>query len=372
MDLYPAGPGCARLLITGPELPAETIELALQRNDGRYLGTDRQWQLTAHWHPLFAAEPRPEGLRLTLGADLVDSIVGLGGAPLRIAVRRDGVEDAGMLRIRGSLIGSGAAAPAQTGLASDPVRSQARLVHSIDQPALDAADRGLTLDPAAVGTGAAETSVSRRWPWVLALAFCLLAGLGVATWWWGWRDTGQSTDAPSPELAETVATGSEGGADGGSDRTGGTGSDVGAESPDLRLSGLALAKAFLAGGPTAAAIFARAQELEQAADCDAAYALYSEAANREPAYAVRLARRYDPGTHEPGPCITAPDIPYAIVYYDDAAQSGDRESQRRLGQLMVEREPSGPTHDAGLGWLRRAAAAGDEEARSWLERHADE
>jgi TPR repeat protein len=133
---------------------------------------------------------------------------------------------------------------------------------------------------------------------------------------------------------------------------------------------VALAKAFLAGGPSAAAIYARAQELEAAADCPAAYALYSEAANTDPAYAAQLAKRYDPQTHVPGPCISVPDIPYAIVYYSDAAESGDRAVQGRLGQLMVEHETSGPTHDAGLEWLRKAAAGGDEEARRWLERQS--
>jgi hypothetical protein len=87
------------------------------------------------------------------------------------------------------------------------------------------------------------------------------------------------------------------------------------------LSGIALARQFLDGGPTPAAIFERAEQLEQASDCPAAYALFSEAANADPIFAARLARRYDPLTHRPSACIAAPDIPYAIVYYSDAAEA---------------------------------------------------
>jgi TPR repeat protein len=146
--------------------------------------------------------------------------------------------------------------------------------------------------------------------------------------------------------------------------------DVSAETAPAdapRLSGVALARQFLSTGPRPEAIFERAEALEQAGDCPAAFALYSEAANVDPAMAARLARRYDPASHQAGPCIGASDIPYAIVYYTDAAESGDIQVQRRLGELMVNSEPSGPTREAGIGWLRTSAAAGDAEAARLLE-----
>lgn len=367
LDLHPAGPGSARLLIGGARPSPETVSLALQRNDGRYLGLDRQWQVTPHWHPIFTAEPLSDGLRLILGADLVDSIVGVGGAPLRVVARLDDVEDAGTLRIRGELIGSGAAAPRSA--SRDPleetisVRRPGAESARDAEPISEADDFSLDLeghaDPRPTPRPAA------RWPWFALAAVLLLAGGGVGAWWLGWfgetpltgSDVAQVVE-PTPDPPPVPE-----------DESGSThsGETKPLPEPDPTLIGIALASRFLADGPTPAAIFERAEQLEQGGDCPAAYALYSEAANADPTFAARLARRYDPLTHRPGSCIAAPDIPYAIVYYSDAAEAGDIEVQRRLGQLMAEHEASGPTHEAGLGWLRKAAAGGDDGARRWLE-----
>ncbi|MFB1489654.1 MULTISPECIES: hypothetical protein [unclassified Thiocapsa] len=365
IDLHPAGPGSARLLIGGARPSPETVSLALQRNDGRYLGLDRQWQITPHWHPIFTAEPLSDGLRLTLGADLVDSIVGVGGAPLRVVARLDGVEDAGTLRIRGDLIGSGAAAPRSA--SRDPLeetisvrRPGAESTRDAD-PVSDAADFSLDLEGHADPRPAPRPAA--RWPWLALAAVLLSAGGGVGAWWLGWFG---ETPLSDPDVAELVEP-SPAPPPAPEDESGSTqlGETIPPPEPDPSLTGIALASRFLADGPTPAAIFERAEQLEQAGDCPAAYALYSEAANADPTFAARLARRYDPLSHRPGTCIAAPDIPYAIVYYSDAAEAGDIEVQRRLGQLMAEHEPSGPTHEAGLGWLRKAAAGGDqEESRS--------
>lgn len=368
IDLHPAGPGSARLLIAGERPSPETVSLALQRNDGRYLGLDRQWQVTPHWHPIFTAEPLSDGLRLTLGADLVDSIVGVGGAPLRVVARLDGVEDAGTLRIRGELIGSGAAAPRSASM--DPLEETISARRPGAESARDAEpdsetdDFSLDLEGHADSRPAPEPAARR--PWLVLAAVLLLAGVGVGAWWLGWFDETPPLDTDAPRVVEPTPDRPSGKIDeSGSAQTGETAPPSKSEPT---LTGIALASRFLADGPTPAAIFERAEQLEQSGDCPAAYALYSEAANADPTFAARLARRYDPLTHRAGNCIAVPDIPYAIVYYSDAAEAGDSEVQRRLGQLMAEHEPSGPTHEAGLGWLRKAAAAGDEEAAGAIER----
>ncbi|HSO81298.1 hypothetical protein [Thiocapsa sp.] len=369
IDLHPAGPGSARLLIGGARPSPETVSLALQRNDGRYLGLDRQWQVTPHWHPIFTAEPLSDGLRLTLDADLVDSIVGVGGAPLRVVARLDGVEDAGTLRIRGELIGSGAAAPRSA--SRDPLEGTISVRRS-------GAESGRDAEPDAEGDdlsldleGHADLRRTRRrnarWPWLALAAVLLLAGGGgVGAWWLGWFGETPVPDPDAPQLVEPSADRTPAEED--EPQSTQSGATAPPSEPDPTLTGIALASRFLADQPTSAAIFERAEQLEQAGDCPAAYALYSEAANADPTFAARLARRYDPLTHRPGNCIAAPDIPYAIVYYSDAAEAGDTEVQRRLGQLMAEHEPSGPTHEAGLDWLRKAAAAGDAEAAGAIER----
>jgi hypothetical protein len=365
IDLHPAGPGSARLLIGGARPSPETVSLVLQRNDGRYLGLDRQWQVTPHWHPIFTAEPLTDGLRLTLGADLVDSIVGVGGAPLRVVARLDGVEDAGTLRIRGELIGSGAAAPRSA--SRDPLEETIGVRKP--EPTQDADTHSGADDFSLDLEGGADPlptpHPAARWPWFALAAVSLLAGVGVGAWWLGWFDETPPLDAdaprvvePTPDLPPARVDESEAEQSGETHRP---------SDPDPTLTGIALASRFLADGPSPAAIFERAEQLEQAGDCPAAYALYSEAANADPSFAARLARRYDPLTHRSGTCIAAPDIPYSIVYYSDAAEAGDIEVQRRLGQLMAEHEPSGPTHEAGLGWLRKAAAGGDAEAARAIE-----
>jgi hypothetical protein len=367
IDLHPAGPGSARLLIGGIRPSPETVSLALQRNDGRYLGLDRQWQVTPHWHPIFTAEPLSDGLRLTLGPDLVDSIVGVGGAPLRVVVRLDGVEDAGTLRIRGDLIGSGAAAPRSA--SRDPleetisVRRPETESTRHTEPDSDADDDSLDLEGHADPRPTLRPAA--RWPWFALAAALLLAGVGVGAWWLGWFGETPPRDPDAPQLAEPTPDRPPAQVD--EPVSAQTGETTPPPESDPALTGIALARRFLADGPTPAAIFERAEQLEQSGDCPAAYALYSEAANADPAFAASLARRYDPLTHRTGTCIAAPDIPYAIVYYSDAAEAGDTEVQRRLGQLMAEHEASGPTHEAGLAWLRKAAAAGDAEAARAIE-----
>ena len=356
--LQPLGPGQALLQVAGVDASIpERIAIALQRNDGRWLGSGRQWQVTPHWHPMFTAEAIPGGIQLLLGAELVDSIIGVGGSPLQVALRRDDATDAGVLRIRGALIGSDAAADRQR---PDDVEKTA-IVESVPRPhpegTAEAAPSPQKEQVAPEQPPSAPTPAHRRrlWPWIMSGAVLLLAGVGIGLWWLGFPDrlgppfvdTPPGTETPPPETEPK--------------------SDPQAPLP-TEASGVELARSFLSGGPDMDAVFARAQKAEQAGDCAAAFALYSEAANRDAGLAARLARRYDPLTHTPGPCIEKPDAPYAIVYFKDAAEAGDPAIQRRLGQLMVERESAGPTHEAGLQWLRRAAQSGDSDATEILER----
>lgn len=367
LELQPRGPGHGRLRIGGPALGTtasqgsatpESVTLAIQRNDGRFLGADGNWQLTAHRHPQFSVEGTPGGIDLSLGPVLIDAIIGVGGAPLRIILRWDGREDQGILRIRGLLIGSKAAA--ETPPAAAVLEPDARLDPGPDprldpglEPAPDPAApphssaAGDPLQGTAPTTApAAPTSQCRRWSWLLAAGLGLGA-LALGAWHLGWLDrlAPLAVDAPDTTAPQPVPAG--------------TGADA-------TTGGIAAARRFLAGGPTPAAIYARAEQADQAGDCPGAYALYSAAANADPELAARLARRYDPPTHQPSPCIGAPDIPYAIVYFSDAAEAGHPAVQRRLGQLMIEHESNGPTHGAGRVWLQRAAAAGDAEAARLL------
>jgi hypothetical protein len=93
LSLESTGPGRGLLRIGGtrPTDAAESVNLAIQRNDGRYLGLHGQWQPTPHWHPQFSAEPDPaaNGFNIALGAALLDGIIAMQGAPLRVTARLD-------------------------------------------------------------------------------------------------------------------------------------------------------------------------------------------------------------------------------------------------------------------------------------------
>lgn len=354
IDLESIGPGRGRLRVGGGWREPESVSLAIQRNDGRYLGLQQQWQVSVHWHPQFSAEPAPDGLRLEIGAELVDAIIAVGATPLRLVLRVDGHDIAGILRIRGALVGSDAAAPAAVSRDSSQGRPQIGLD---DEPLT------LDLDDVSDTVLMPKPAVTRRarWPWVVLALVLMLVLAGIGAWWFGlFERQFESVTEPETETTpvseaspETLPTPES--------------TDHSEPEPQVQVSGIAFAREFLSGGPSPEAIYARAETAEGQGDCPAAYALFSEAANGDASIAARLARRYDPLTHTPGPCISVPDIPYAIVYFTDAAESGDTEVQRRLGQLMIERESSGPTREAGIRWLRKAADAGDGEARGILD-----
>jgi hypothetical protein len=376
IELEPRAPGCARLLVGGLTGMPETLALAIQRNNGKWLGPICQWQVTPHWHPQFSTEPMPDGLRLEIGADLVDSIIDAGGSPLQVTLRMDGVTEVGVLRMRGELVGSGA------------VASRVRNAYPTNwQTSADAGDTVILARPAGLGASdlgpdQGETLIverppavtpprRRRWPWIALAAVVLLAIAGLGAWQFDLfrrfaQDESREGPVTTPPLQADQAP---------ADTSPPELPPPPPTTPELQPAppskGIALAREYLSGRPAAEAIFARAEQAEKDGDCPAAYAFFSGAANKAPALAARLARRYDPQTHTPGPCIGAPDIPYAIVYYSDAAEADDVPVQRRLGQLMVEREPSGPTRQAGLKWLRKAAGAGDAEAKHILEKLGD-
>jgi hypothetical protein len=107
-----------------------------------------------------------------------------------------------------------------------------------------------------------------------------------------------------------------------------------ATSPHSRLTGIAFASEFLATGATAEAILAQARRSEQAGDCDAALLLFNQAAERDAALGLQVARLYDPIGFAEGRCIDAASEDTALAYYLDAAH--DAHHQRNLPQ---------PTHD---------------------------
>jgi TPR repeat protein len=111
----------------------------------------------------------------------------------------------------------------------------------------------------------------------------------------------------------------------------------------------------------------RAADWEREGDCEAAMIVYQLAAQSDSEAAGRYARRYDPDTFEPSGCISAADAETAAYWYEAAAKAGDVNAQRQLGKILVEKYPSGVMRDQGESWLKRAAQAGDEQARALID-----
>jgi hypothetical protein len=389
IELQALGAGSAVLRVGGNLDTPESVALAIQRNDGLYLGPAQVWQTSPHWHPQFGVQPRSGGLAMELGAEIVDGVIDAGGVPLKVSLRLDEREESGVLRIRGELIGSGAAAPvarpARPPAPDLPLRSDDNIP---DLPLEPGPDAGTDVPPPLV---AEPPEHRRRHPakkrprWLLFLLLVLLAA-AAGGWYLGLfapfidgpAKNGQSSSPPpesptiSPEpddkplqvtpdatVQEPPVTAPSTGSDPAAPR------EETATSPPL--TGLAYALEFLADHPTPNAIFAQGTKAEQAGDCDAAVVLFNSAADQDPAQATQLATRYDPEGFKPGPCIDQPDAPYAIIFYGDAAATGAVVAQRRLGQLLTAREASGPTFEEGIEWLRKAAGAGDAPARASLE-----
>jgi len=344
LSLESTGPGRGLLRIGGSlnEEAAESVNLAIQRNDGRYLGLHGQWQPTPHWHPQFSAEPDPaQGFNIAVGADLLDGIIAMQGAPLRVTARLDDQEDSGVLRIRGALIGSDAAACDPTVLIQRDQSPPGATTDARGTTTEDAVWTEQDMDALSLDDLAAEARTSkapsnpgrRHWSWVLAgMLLLLLLGAGTAAWWRGWFGEAQTEQSPIGGIAT---------------------------SPDSNLTGVAFAGDFLATGPTAGAILAQAQTSEQAGDCDAALLLYNRAAERDAALGIQVARLYDPTSFSEGRCIDAASEDTALQYYLSAADANMPEAMQRAGEILTGRADSGPLHEQGVELLRRARQVQD-------------
>jgi hypothetical protein len=353
--LESAGPGRGLLHVEGPSEPAESVNLAIQRNDGRFLGQDGHWQPTPYWHPQFSAEPDAGGLRIELGPALMDGIIAMHGAPLMLSLRIDGREDRGVVRVRGSLVGSDAAAPEPSGQPG----MQAHGAAGAELPA----DRTTSLDvdldegageTTAVGGKALQEPKERsgsRWLAVLGAAMLLVLAAGAALWYFDipQRLLAGKEAEPVPVELETAETEETDPAE--TEQQSGF-----ATSPESALTGLKFVMEYLAEGPSADAMLAEAESRSEAGDCDAALILYSRAAETEPALGVPVARLYDPPTYAEGGCIDAANEEAALEYYRGAAEVGVAEAMRRTGEILTARAASGAVHEEGAQWLRRAEA----------------
>jgi hypothetical protein len=322
-------------------------------------------------------ESTDDELSVPAGPEIVDPVAAASNMALRVLVRMDGAEESGVLRIRGHLLGSPAArdrdaSELRLDLAPEP---DPELDLDLELPSEQREDLS---QPDADGHGSRGLLAG-------LLSLVLVCAAGIGAWQLGWLDQwisseishtgpvtparnlpnkdaaagshlepGATQDAPSPPPPGVPAQGAG---------EIGTSADAATKPP---VRGVQLARAFLAGNPEPQAIHGEAERQEQAGDCDAAMVLYNRAAQADTRLALALARRFDPQGFDGRGCIETPDAINASVLYEEPAASGDPAAQRRLGQLLIEREASGPLFEDGIRWLSRAAQAGDQEAKELL------
>ncbi|ESQ13904.1 MAG: hypothetical protein N838_23820 [Thiohalocapsa sp. PB-PSB1] len=333
LSLQSNGPGRGLLLVQGQSQPVESVNLALRRNDGQYLGRDGAWQPTAFWHPQFGVQPGSEGMQIELGAALMDPIVALHGQPLLLTLRLDDHEDSGVPRIRGALIGSDAAPLTKTVLVKRPQPPVAE-----EQQATPPTEQ--QKPPQQVPAKATPPAPRSRWVLLGAVLVLSLIGGGLGTAWsLGWLDAWIAL-LPGGAAQEQSTRFSP--------------------APDSALTGRAFATELLAGSPSAERLLSAAEARLQAGDCDAALILYARAVDTDATLGVQVARRYDPASFTAGGCIDQPNEDIALGYLRTAAEAGVPAAMQRVGELLIERADSGPVYDEGRMWLQRARAAESE------------
>lgn len=374
--LETTGPGQGLFRISGIEAPGGSLELAIQRNlDDKYLGNGQLWQITPHWHWLPGVESGDGESSVRAGPEIVDPVAAASNMALRVLVRAQGQEASCVLRIKRHLLGSPAArALDDTELRLDPT----------PEPEL-ALDLELLSEPREPVPAPADAGRPRGLL-VGMLLLALVVAAGIGAWQLGWLDPWLAPEI-EPRTALSESPPEQGAVEAGlvPDPIPGTSPDTDsaasstspiedAKEPQLPsevpeatpLRGVELARAFLSGNPTPPAIQAEAELQEQDRDCDAAMVLYNHAAQADEQYALALGRRLDPEGFQVQPCTQAADPITAAVWYQEAASAGDPTAQRRLGQLLIERESSGPLFEDGIRWLSQAAQAGDREAKELL------
>ena len=372
------GPGFAVLRVQGMPPANGATSIAIQRNQGseRHLGPGG-WQAVQY---AFEMQGRSEdGAALfQLGPELVDPIVdSLAMCQFRVTV---GDADGGVAVLRvgnrsavlgSSARGAGVPMPDRSGayaVAPDrppPVVEQPPEPEPDGEPApaepgkpdddeeIEATSEPVPpLAPPAEPQGPARTG---GFGWMVKSALVLAVCAAAAAGYMYYAGIGPFAAAPDGAVAVVPAT------------------PAGPAAPPETARGLtdiASVRAFLEARPPVAEVLAAADGLLDGGKPDLALLVYRHAAGQgETRAAAAIARMYDPATFDPkrSPLPKA-DAETAVYWYEAPAGAGDAVAQRRLGALMLERNPDGPQRDKALDWLGKAAAAGDAEAAALLKK----
>ena len=350
------GPGFGRLRIEGAAVGAGPLQVSIQSNQkGQFLAADGAWQNAEAWHDLYASADGA-GVVVAVGPELVDPIVNLPpNCVLRMKIKD--INDFGGVTVRGLLHSAASGAR--------PQDESSRVEHRVEPVAPSAAqtppfgDIGLTASEedrpmlSSAGGESAGKGQGKLFA-IIGAAVLVLALAGAAAYFMFGRHDAVAVDPPqegSVAVDKPAAT------------------QAPAVAAPSEINSREDVARFIQSNPTSDAAVAAAGKLAGGGKLDLSMLVYQYAARAGSADAsVALAHIYDPQTWtaKTSPMPQA-DAETAAYWYEPAAQSGNVEAQRRLGQILVEMNPSGFQRDKGKEWLGKAAAAGDAKAKAALD-----
>lgn len=359
IDLGPdkdRGPGFGRLTIDGGSVAPGMLEISIQSNQTRQFLGHGLWQDAEAWHQLPTEASGPSQVFSVVGPSLIDPIaLAPVNAQLRLKVK--GINDFGIIS-RTGLLHSVAAG-------SRPPQESDRVQH--EEPPVAIAPDIIISEGDRPGSGQPDIAVSQplpvssggksRLPLIAAGVLAALLAVGGGAYALLHKDKSEPApteqavvQAPAQAPAQAAAPAS-------------------APAAPSELNSREDVARFIATNPNPADAVTAAGTLAGKSKLDLAMLVYQYASRAGSQDAsVALAHMYDPETWS---AKTSPmpqaDAETAAYWYEPAAQAGNVEAQRRLGQILVDLNPSGFQRDKGKEWLGKAAAAGDAKAKTALD-----
>ena len=333
-------PGWATIVIDGSVVGPEevgAVQIVRDRNGPSYLGSNG-WQTEKSWITVLASNDTNGQTIVELGPEITFHVLANSNVAVRISMDGASVIDetpliwpaiqqqasASRRGRRISVAGHHKPEPEQV-----PVDASTVVPQSDETSPPPASPPEAPAEPIASGSGAA-------WKIVVGVVVLLAAIAVVLYFFWDKLPFGGRADeTPKPQVVLSL--------------------------DDVRGR--------LATGLSARDSLAEADRQMDAGNKDAALLLYKRASQGGLAGGhVGMARMYDPDLYSATTSpFSKPNPARAMDLYEKAAIDRDVFAMRRLGILLYESADGDSTvQDAGRGWLKKAAAAGDEEAKAYL------
>lgn len=357
VEIIGDAPGQAGLKIVGlgGTVPGPGQMRLTRINSKTSLGVDLNWHADEQWLPLPELTGEGNALLGRVGPGLVDALALLGPSDIvGMAVRVDGRTEEGRVKtstlcashVHGSSAAPVVQAAPEPPAPTPPPESEPVAVTPEPQPE----PQPMPVEPPPPPPAPTQAGPSRLPLIAAALAGLLVLG-GAGAYFaglFGHKET-PAAEAKVEEAKKPV--------------------QPTAAAPSEINTREDLAK-YIQATPEADRAYATARTLADKGKLDFAMLLFQHAARGGSNDAsVAVARMYDPESwsQQTSPMPQA-DAETAAYWYEPPAQAGNVEAQRQLGKIMAELTPSGFQHDKGLEWLQKAAASGDDKAKSLLDK----